>query len=160
MGAPKLSLIEHTLALGTHRWLQLHVGTYVWYVDPVLMGSRVIRNLTLCNRGWYVDIYAYLFRFFLRCALPRIRVRTLKSLTDCKNIRSTAWTTRFTNKTFLNCHKLQKSKIIPILWQKRSFLPILVEGAAINCHMVLLSQTGSQNMFNWLWQKFGQNITY
>ncbi len=53
-------------------------------------------------------------------------------------------TARITKVTFLNCHKLQKLKIICILWQKSSFLQILVEGATVNCHIVPLLQTGSQ----------------
>ncbi len=51
-------------------------------------------------------------------------------------------TPRITNVIFLNCRKLRKLKIISILWQKRSFPQILVEGAAVNCYMVPLSQTG------------------
>ncbi len=38
------------------------------------------------------------------------------------------------NVTFVNRHKLQNLKIIPILWQKRSLLRILVEGAVVKCH--------------------------
>ncbi len=50
-----------------------------------------------------------------------------------------AQTARITNVTFLNYHKLQKLKIIPILWHKLSLFQILVEGAVVNCHMVPVS---------------------
>ncbi len=59
-------------------------------------------------------------------------------------------TARITNVTFLNCHKLQKLKIISILWEKCSFFLILVDGAAVNESMVHLSQTGSQIINFWL----------
>ncbi len=60
------------------------------------------------------------------------------------NFRITSETAaRIMNVTFLNNYKLQKWKIIPILWQKRLFLQILVEGAAVNCVVVPVSQRDS-----------------
>ncbi len=72
-----------------------------------------------------------------------------------------ARTVRITNVTFLEFHELQNLKISSILWQNRSSLQSLVEGAVVNCHTVPLSRTDGniyilwQEKFKWLWQKFG-----
>ncbi len=72
-------------------------------------------------------------------------------LSNIKNIVFSTQTARIMNVTFLNGRKLQKLKIIPILWQKCSLLKILIDGLVVNCHMVPVSQTGSQIYI--LWQK-------